>query len=87
VAGWERVPEVLWRRSGPRRVLDLPSCDEVVVLDRTGSAIWDLLESRRDDAEIVAAMSDRFATHPGAIEDEVASFLEELRATGAVRRA
>ena len=81
---WERAPEVLWRRSGDRRILMGPSTEDVLVVEGTGVPIWDALEQPASEEDLVTELSDRFGVRAEDVRGEVASFLTELRSAGLV---
>ena len=83
---WQRHPEVLWRRSGARRVLNCPSSEEVVVVDGSGSLVWDLLTEPVGEDELTTMLSAHFDVDPGLVHDEVVGFLYGLHEVGAVVR-
>ena len=69
--------------------------DEIVVLDvdqgcyfgldRSGSAIWDLLETPRSVEEVCAGLVERFDVSRETCRSEVVFFLHELHAAGLVQ--
>jgi hypothetical protein len=81
---WERAPEVVWRRSGDRRILMGPSSEDVLVIEGTGGPIWDALEQPAAADDLVADLSDRFGVRAEDVRAELASFLAELRSVGLV---
>ena len=83
---WQRHPEVLWRRSGARRVLNCPSSEDVVVVDGSGSLVWDLLVEPVDEHELTTMLSEHFDVDEERVRGEVAGFLERLHEVGAVVR-
>ena len=81
---WQRHPEVLWRRSGARRVLNCPSSEEVVVVDGSGSLVWDLLTEPVAEGELTTMLSEHFDVDEDLVRDEVVGFLDGLHGVGAV---
>jgi hypothetical protein len=53
-------------------------------LDRSGTAIWELLAEPRSVADVCAALLDRYAVSPEECRSEVLFFLHELHDAGLV---
>jgi hypothetical protein len=53
-------------------------------LDRTGSAIWDLLDAPRSVDDLCRALVERYEVPPETCRAEVVSFLTELADAGLV---
>jgi hypothetical protein len=51
-------------------------------LTGTARAIWELIDGQRDAAEIVAALSQRYAADAATLAAEVDRFVSELRQAG-----
>lgn len=81
---WERAPEALWRRSGERRILMGPTTDEVLVVEGTGRAIWDLLGEPCTQEELVGVLAEGFDARPEEVSLDVREFLGTLRDAGLV---
>lgn len=81
---WERAPEVVWRRSGVRRLVVGPASDEVVVMEGSGQLIWDLLEHPISEGDLVATLSDAFDESADQLRPDVLAFLTELSSAGLV---
>ena len=83
---YERVDGVLHQVVEGRAMLISSEGKEVVVLNGTGTTVWDTLAERGDPAALVAAVH---AAHPTvdveAITVDVGVFLDELVAAGLVR--
>jgi hypothetical protein len=50
----------------------------------TGSLIWKLLESPRTVAELAAAVAQAYEVEPAQAEQDVASFVSEMKSVGLV---
>lgn len=81
---WQRAPEVVWRRSGDRRILTGRSTEDVVVVEGTGTLIWDALEQPAPEDDLVGEFSDRFGVEADHVREELTSFLVELQSMGLV---
>ena len=82
---WEREPEVLWRGSGSRRVLNVADATDPCIVEGTGALIWDLLADVHEEAELVTTLAGAFDVDAAIVRDQVRQFLGELCAIGAVR--
>jgi hypothetical protein len=56
-------------------------------LDRSGSAIWELLETPRSVTDLCARLVERFEVDPETCRSEVIFFLYELQDAGLVEPA
>jgi hypothetical protein len=83
---WRRHPRALWRRSGARVVVLPPAHDEPLLLEGSGSAIWELLESPIDETELIEVLADAAGEDPAEIGPQVRTFLEALAADDAVEQ-
>ena len=62
-----------------------PAGDEVLTLNRTGSAVWDALADGGDVDSLVVALHAAHPTiEPEAIRRDVTAFLTELEGAGLV---
>ena len=86
VTTWQRHGEVLWRRSGSRRLLRCPGTDELLVIEGGGSTAWDLLGEPVEEGELFALLSGAFGVDRAQVDAEIGPFLEQLRSVGAVIR-
>jgi hypothetical protein len=84
VSRWHRGERVLWRRSFERIVLLAPERDEPLVLEGTGRLVWELLDEPRPGSALNATLSELFHRDVDEVDREVAPFLAELRAAGAL---
>lgn len=55
-----------------------------LALNRTGHAVWRLVDGRRPVEEIVAAVRSRFLEVPETVADEVETLLDDLARDGFV---
>ncbi len=81
---WERVPEVVWRRSGGRRLVMGPDTEEVVVIEGSGQVIWDLLDQPIGEDELARELSAGFGIPTSELRPDIVAFLTELRSAGLV---
>ena len=85
-----RAPAPVWRRSPALAAIEAPSrvvllhLDHVDVpariLEDTGAVIWHAIDGLRDSAAIVSAVAEEFGIDETMIHDQVAQFLDDLRA-------
>lgn len=85
-----RAPAPVWRRSPALAAIEAPSrvvllhLDHIDVpariLEDTSAVIWHAIDGLRDSAAIVSAVADRFGIDEDIIRDQVARFLDDLRA-------
>ena len=87
--GYRRAEGVLAQLVDGRAMLIPPSGQEVIVLNATGTAVWDALvaaEPAAPDTDALAAALH--AAHPDvdldAVKVDVARFLDEIRTAGLV---
>lgn len=79
---WRRSPALAAVESPARVVLlhldhvDVPAR----ILEDTGAAIWHAIDGLRDSAAIVATVAAAFGIDESVIHDQVAQFLDDLRA-------
>ncbi|HET7378578.1 MAG TPA: PqqD family protein [Gaiellales bacterium] len=71
-------------RVGRRAVLYHRDSREAVVLNPTGSWLWDQLSSQRTADELAAAMQRHYGLPPDQASHEVDQFLAELRSHDAI---
>lgn len=57
---------------------------EILVLNETGSLVWQLLDGSHDVASIVARVVDEFDVEESAARTDVVAFLRALEARGAL---
>jgi hypothetical protein len=85
-----RRPAPVWRRSPALAAVESPSrvvllhLDHVDVpariLEDTSAVIWHAIDGLSDSAAIVASVAAQFGIDEAAIHDQVAQFLDDLRA-------
>jgi hypothetical protein len=66
------------------RVVYVPETHEVVVLNPTASAIFDLCDGRNDVAAILAALEKRFRAPAGVLRSDLLRTLAEFRGKGLI---
>jgi len=82
---YRRVDGVLHQVVDGRAMLISPAGDEVLVLNRTGSAVWDALTDGGDAESLTETLHGAHPTvDPDAIRDDVTTFLTELEAAGLI---
>jgi hypothetical protein len=82
---YRRVDGVLHQVVDGRAMLISPAGDEVLVLNRTGSAVWDALDAGGDVDSLTATLHGAHPTvEADAIRGDVTTFLAELEAAGLV---
>lgn len=59
--------------------------ENIYVLNEVGSAIWELLDGKRNTEEMGDILLEEFETTPSEIEKDVAQFLSSLEETGLVK--
>lgn len=88
---------IVRRREGTLRE-DVPGTGECVLVDRargrvlalnvTGAAVWDLLDGRRDAAQVAAILADAIGEVDRAqVEADVRRLIDELAREGFVEEA
>ena len=82
---YRRVDGVLHQVVDGRAMLIPPAGDEVIVLNPTGSAVWDALSEAGDVESLTVTLQ---GAHPSvaadAIRSDVTTFLAELEGAGLV---
>jgi hypothetical protein len=82
---YRRVEGVLHQVVDGRAMLIPPAGDEVIVLNPTGSAVWDALSEAGDVESLTVTLQ---GAHPSgaaaAIRSDVTTFLAELEGAGLV---
>ena len=79
-------PRLAWQViDGEAVIMDL-AASRTLGLNPAGSLIWSLLGDH-DEAQIAAALADRFAVEPEAALRDVREFVEGLRSRGLVVEA
>ncbi|CAN7473015.1 PqqD family protein [Arthrobacter sp. LjRoot78] len=58
-----------------------------VVLDGTAAAIWDLIDGRRDQADVIAELEATFEDAAGQLAHQVEDFLASLEAQRLIEAA
>jgi len=79
---WKRgglVAEVRTEPAGRVALLHLDA-SQPVVLDGTAAAIWKLIDGRRDQADVIAALEATFEDAAGQLAHQVEGFLAGLEA-------
>jgi hypothetical protein len=82
---YQRIDGVLHQVVDGRAMLIPPTGNEVVVLNGTGSAVWDALADGGDVDSLTDTLQGAHPTvEPDAIRGDVTKFLAELEAAGLV---
>ncbi len=77
-----RSPEVLEEEFDGELVLCEPVREQVVLLNETGAAVWELCDGSLSVAEIVALLADQTGAERETVAADVAAFVEDLVARG-----
>lgn len=80
------APGVLSRQSGEEVVVVLPGEGRFFVLNRTGAAVFGMMDGRRTLREIAAAISQEYHIPTGRAEGDVLALAGKLLERGAVVR-
>ncbi len=81
---WQRVPGIVWRRSGNRVALLTEAGAEVIVLDHVGAVVWMSLSAPRTRSELVEEVATRFRAAPEEVVEPLEGLLQELEGRGVV---
>lgn len=85
---YHRAEGVLSENAEGRAMLAAPSGDEVIVLNSTGTLVWELLGDHGDAATLARLVQERYPEMPGdEVERDVQAFLAELLAAALVEIA
>lgn len=63
-------------------VLFNPDTADVIGISPVGVAVWKLLDGSRENSDIVNAIKDSYSEVPETVGEEVAAFIEDLKARG-----
>lgn len=77
---WSRQPRALWRRSSDRIIVLPPEQAEPLLLEGTGTLIWELLEHPMEEHTLVDLLARATTAEQAIIAPEVRSFLTRLAA-------
>ncbi|MDQ0078453.1 pyrroloquinoline quinone biosynthesis peptide chaperone PqqD [Arthrobacter oryzae] len=80
------VAEVRTEPAGRVALLHLDAT-QPVVLDGTAAAIWELIDGRRDHAEVIAELEAAFEDAAGQLAHQVEAFLASLEAQRLIEAA
>jgi len=88
---FEKNPDYVFRKIVDELVLvpirqDVADMDCIYTMNPAGALIWEKVDGQATLAEIQAAVADHYDADPQAVAADVAEFLQELEAAGAVRR-
>jgi len=75
---WQRHPRALWRRSSDRIIVLPPEQAAPLLLEGTGTLIWELLEHPMGVHELVDLLARATTADRDTIAPEVTSFLTRL---------
>lgn len=85
---WRRADGVGWTQEGSTAYIALPARTTpfaVIRLSEVGAAIWELVDGRRDENEIVAEMVRLWEVDETDVRPTVASFIEALTSKGVLQ--
>lgn len=85
-ARWHRHPRALWRRSSDRIVVLPPDQAASLLLEGTGTLIWELLEQPTSEHDLVDLLAGATTADRDVIAPEVVAFLEQLEAEHVIRQ-
>jgi hypothetical protein len=77
-------PDVVGRRVDDRFVVVNLRTNRIYELNRTASALWELLGSGADTSEVEAGMRERFEVEPEVLHGEIESAMNVLTQAGLV---
>ncbi|MFO7777285.1 MAG: PqqD family protein [Nitriliruptoraceae bacterium] len=83
---WHRHPRALWRRSSDRVIVLPPGQSDLLLLEGTGTLIWELLEQPTSEHDLVDLLAGATTADRDVIAPEVAAFLEQLEAEHVIRQ-
>jgi hypothetical protein len=83
-AVWVRTPATLERSLSDGFLVLPPDSADPLFLDDTAAQIWDVLHEPVDEADVVALMASRFDGGRHDVAGDVASFVEQMAAVGAI---
>ena len=88
---YTRNPDYVFRKIVDELVLvpvrhTFADVDCIYTMNPVGAFIWEQLDGGRAAGEVVTAIVDRYDVDPTIAADDLASFLTELEAVGAVLR-
>jgi hypothetical protein len=83
MTSWCRDPRVLFRRSGRRFVLVRPGRDEVVILEGSAAAAWELMAEPIGHGELVSILAEVFGVDEANVRQDTNDFLAQMHETGA----
>jgi hypothetical protein len=81
----ERMPTVLWRRTGRAVLLLPPRAEKPIWLTGTGVQLWESLSEPRTVDELARRLAREFAADPRQVVMDLEPVLAELVGIGAVR--
>jgi len=84
IHSYHRAHRVPWRTVEEKAVLISVENSEVMVLNEVGSYIWDFLNEGKTLSQITEHVSEAFDSDEENIEQEVLSFLDDMKDRGAV---
>lgn len=73
-------PQTIWRRMDDGVVLVTPEAGRVRVLNEVGSAIWHLIDGRKNLEDIQAELVKKYEVTPEQARNDLNSFMTELAA-------
>jgi hypothetical protein len=79
-----RTQGIAWQIVDGELVLLLIDNDELVGINESGAAIWDLTDGQRDVNSIASELADRYEVDPEATREDAQRFLDELTSLGAI---
>lgn len=87
---YEKDQSIVFRRIQDETILvpirsNAGDLDSIYVLNEVGARIWELIDGKKNIAEIVSAICSEYEISPEEAETDIAGFLKRLESVGAVR--
>ena len=89
-AHYEKNPAFIFRKIVDEMVLvpvhqDVSRMDCIYTLNGVGAFVWERLDGRPTQAELLAGMTAEYDADPEVIAGDLANFLREMMTIGAIR--
>jgi hypothetical protein len=91
-ARYEKNPDYIFRRIVDEAVLvpihqQVADMDCIYTMNPVGAFVWEQLDGQATQADLLAAMLDEYDADPEVIAADLDTFLREMAAIGAIRKA
>ena len=77
-------PDIAARVFDGEAIIVMPVAGEVLVLNGVGTRVWELIDGKRSDGEIVTAIIAEYEATETQVIQDVATFLSLLEMRGAI---